>query len=121
MDNCEGIQHQRQPGQSREDLLTTMETRKIKFYGHVTRSTGLDKTILQGTVQEKRKRKTETEYGGQHHRMDRKGVEQQPEDGRWQELFADTVMSLRSPKPRETQDVRRKNSKIVVFFIWHRL
>ena len=34
-----------------EDLLTTAKKRKLKWYGHVTRSSGLAKTILQGTVQ----------------------------------------------------------------------
>ena len=34
-----------------EDLLTAVKRRKLKWYGHVTRSSGLAKTILQGTVQ----------------------------------------------------------------------
>ena len=34
-----------------EDLLTSVKRRKLKWYGHVTRSSGLAKTILQGTVQ----------------------------------------------------------------------
>ena len=34
-----------------EDLLTTVKKRKLKWYGHITRSTGLAKMILQGTVQ----------------------------------------------------------------------
>ena len=34
-----------------EDLLTTVKRRKLKWYGHVTRSSGLAKTILQGTVE----------------------------------------------------------------------
>ena len=34
-----------------EDLLTTVRKRKLRWYGHITRSTGLAKTILQGTVQ----------------------------------------------------------------------
>ena len=34
-----------------EDLLTSMKRRKLKWYGHVTRPSGLVKTILQGTVQ----------------------------------------------------------------------
>ena len=38
------------------DLLTTVKRRKLKWYGHVTRSSGLSKTILQGTVQGRRKR-----------------------------------------------------------------
>ena len=33
-----------------EDLLTTVKKRKLKWYGHVRRSTGLAKTMLQGTV-----------------------------------------------------------------------
>ena len=33
-----------------EDLLTITKKRKLRWYGHVTRSTGLAKTILQGTV-----------------------------------------------------------------------
>ena len=39
-----------------EDLLTTVKRRKLKWYGHVTRSTWLAKTILQGTVQQSRRR-----------------------------------------------------------------
>ena len=32
------------------DLLTTVKRRKLQWYGHVSRSSGLAKTILQGTV-----------------------------------------------------------------------
>ena len=39
-----------------EDLLTTVKRRKLKWYGHVTRSSGLAKTVLQGTVQGRRRR-----------------------------------------------------------------
>ena len=39
-----------------EDLLTTVKKKKLKWYGHVTRTNGLSKTILQGTVQGKRRR-----------------------------------------------------------------
>ena len=34
-----------------EDLLASVKRRKLKWYGHVTRSSGLAKTIQQGTVQ----------------------------------------------------------------------
>ena len=34
-----------------EDLLTSVKRRKLKWYGHVIRSSGLAKTIQQGTVQ----------------------------------------------------------------------
>ena len=36
--------------------LTSMKRRKLKWNGHVTRSSGLAKTILQGTVQGGRRR-----------------------------------------------------------------
>ena len=39
-----------------EDLLTSVKRRKLKWYGHVTRSSGLAETILQGTVQGGRRR-----------------------------------------------------------------
>ena len=34
-----------------EDILTTVKKHKLRWYGHVTRSSGLAKKILQGTVQ----------------------------------------------------------------------
>ena len=39
-----------------EDLLTSVKRGKLKWYGHVTLSSGLAKTILQGTVQGWRQR-----------------------------------------------------------------
>ena len=39
-----------------EDLLTLVKRRRLKWYGHVTLSSGLAKTILQGTVQGGRRR-----------------------------------------------------------------
>ena len=33
-----------------EELLSTVKRRKMKWYGHVTRASGLIKTALQGTV-----------------------------------------------------------------------
>ena len=33
-----------------EDLLTFVKRRKLQWYGHVSHSSGLAKTILQGTV-----------------------------------------------------------------------
>ena len=38
-----------------EDLLTIVKRRKLQWYGHVSRSSGLAKTILQGTVEEGRR------------------------------------------------------------------
>ena len=39
-----------------EDLLTSVKKRKLKWYGHVTQSSGLATTVLQGTVQGGRRR-----------------------------------------------------------------
>src|ERR1700729_1688776 len=38
-----------------EDLLSIVKKRKIKWYGHITRSDGMARTILQVTVPGKRK------------------------------------------------------------------
>ena len=38
-----------------EDLLTTVKRRKLQWYGHVSRSSGMAKTILQGTVKGERR------------------------------------------------------------------
>ena len=38
------------------DLLTIVRQRKLKWYGHTTRSSGLAKTIMQGTVNGGRRR-----------------------------------------------------------------
>ena len=38
------------------DDLTMVEKRKLRWYGHISRSSGMAKTILQGTVKEARRR-----------------------------------------------------------------
>ena len=38
-----------------EDLLTIVKRRKLQWYGHVPRSSGLAKTIMQGTVKRGRR------------------------------------------------------------------
>jgi hypothetical protein len=47
-----------------EDLITTVKKRKLKWYGHISRTPGLAKTILQGTVRGNRRR------GGQRKRWE---------------------------------------------------
>ena len=39
-----------------DELLSLVKKRKLRWFGHVSRSSGLAKTILQGTVKGKRKR-----------------------------------------------------------------
>ena len=67
-----------------EDLQTIVKRRKLQWYGHVSRSSGLAKTILRGTVKGGR-RQTEEEVGRQHQEMDRPGVRQVPEGSGEQE------------------------------------
>ena len=38
-----------------KDLLAIVKKRKLQWYGHVSRSSGLAKAILQGTVKERRR------------------------------------------------------------------
>ena len=72
--------------------LTIVKRRKLQWYGHVSRSSGLAKTILQGTVKGGEKtRQTEEEVGKQHHQgMDRPGVCQIPEGSREQGKMEET-------------------------------
>ena len=39
-----------------DDLLTMVKKRKLRWYGHISRSPGMAKTILQGTVKGARRR-----------------------------------------------------------------
>ena len=39
------------------DLLTMVKKRKLRWYGHISRSSGMAKTILQGTVKGARRRR----------------------------------------------------------------
>ena len=43
-----------------EELLSTVKRCKMKWYGHVTRASGLAKTVLQGTVRGERRRGRQT-------------------------------------------------------------
>ena len=62
-----------------EHILTIVKRCKLKCYGCVSHSSGLAKTILQGTVKGgRRTRQTEEEVGRQHQGMDRPGVRQVP-------------------------------------------
>ena len=63
-----------------EDILTIVKRHKLQWYGHVSRSSGLAKIILEGTVKGgKKTSQTEEAVGRQHQGMDRPGVRQVPE------------------------------------------
>ena len=62
-----------------EDLLTIVKRRKLQRYGHVSRLSGLAKTILQGTVKGERRQCRQEEMGRQHRGTNRPGVRRVPE------------------------------------------
>ena len=66
-----------------DELLTLVKKRKLRLFGHVSMSSGLAKTILQGTVKGKRKRGRQKKRwednikertGRQYQRVDRNGL-----------------------------------------------
>ena len=62
-----------------EDLLTIVKRRKLQWYGHVSPSSGLGKTILQGTVKEGRRQGRLRKRWEDNIREDMPGVHQIPE------------------------------------------
>ena len=76
-----------------KDLLTTVKRRKLQWYGHVSRSSSLAKTFLQGTVKgekktrQKRKRWEDniTEWTGLEYAMSRRAMENRE---KWRKLVA---------------------------------
>ena len=67
---CAKIQQAIRP---HEDLLTIVKIRQLKWYGHVSRSSGLAKSILQGRVKGEDD-KAEEEVGTPPQGMDMPGV-----------------------------------------------
>ena len=58
-----------------DELLTFVKKRKLRWFGHVSRSSGLAKTILQDTVKGKKKKgETEEEVVRQYEREDGNGL-----------------------------------------------
>ena len=54
------------------ELLTLVKKRKLRWFGHISRSSGLAKTILKGTMNGKRKKgQTKEEVEKQYQRVDR--------------------------------------------------
>ena len=75
-----------------EDLLAIVKRRKLQWYGHVSRSSGLAKTILQGTV------KGERRQGRQRKR--------------WEDNIREWT-GLESAKSQRTVETREKWKKLV--------
>ena len=90
-----------------EDLLTTVKKRKLQWYGNVSRSSGLAKTILQGTVkggrrkgrQRKRWEDNIREWTGLEFAKSQRAVETR---GKWRKLV--TKSSVMPQRPLRLRD-----------------
>ena len=76
-----------------KDLLTVIKRHKLQSYGHVSRSSGLAKTILQGTEKE--------------------GIKQGRQRKRWEDNIREWT-GLEFAKSQRTADNREKWRKLVV-------
>ena len=70
-DVCARIQQAIRP---HEDLLTIVMRHKVQWYGHVSRLSGLDKTILKGTVKGGKDKANRGRGGKQLQGIDRPGA-----------------------------------------------
>ena len=85
-----------------EELLTIVKRRKLQWYGHVSRSSGLAKTILRGTVkggrrqggQRKRWEDNIREWTGQEFAKSQRAVENRE---KWRKLVAKSSVVLQRP------------------------
>ena len=85
-----------------KDLLTIVKRRKLKWYGHASRSLGLAKTILQGTVkggrrqsrQKKRWEDNNREWTGSEFAKSQRAVENR---GKWRKLVLMSSMVPQRP------------------------
>ena len=85
-----------------KDLLTIAKRRKLKWYGHVSHSSGLAKTILQGTVkggrrqgrQRKRWEDNIREWTGPEFAKSQRAVENM---GKWRKLVAKSSVVPQRP------------------------
>ena len=90
-----------------ENRLTMVKRRKLQWYGHVSRSSGLAKTILQGTVKRRRtqgrqKKRWENnirEWTGLEFAKTQRAVENR---GKWRKL--DAKSSVVPQRPSRLRD-----------------
>ena len=72
------------------NLLTIVKRRRLQWYGHVSRSSGLAKTIMQGTAKGGRRQGRQEEVERQHQGIDRPGVRQVPQGSGEHEKMEET-------------------------------
>ena len=85
-----------------EDLLTIVKRRKLQWYGHVSRSSGVAKTILQGTVKGGRRQARQRKrwednirvWTGLEFSKSQRAVENR---GKWRKLVAKSSVVPKGP------------------------
>ena len=80
-----------------EDLLMIVKRRKLQWYGHVFRSSGLAKTILQGTVKGRQRKRWEDnfrEWTGLEFGKSQRAVENRE---KWRKLVAKSSVVPQRP------------------------
>ena len=85
-----------------EDLLAIVKRRKLQWYGHVSRSSGLAKTILQGTVKGRRRQGRQRkrwednirEWAGLEFAKSRRAVENRE---KWKKLVVESSVVPQRP------------------------
>ena len=90
-----------------EDLLTIVKRRRLQWYGHVSRSSGLAKTILRGTVkggrrqgrQRKRWEDNIREWTDQEFAKSQRAVENRT---KWRKLFRNHLWCPNDPRGQGT-------------------
>ena len=82
-----------------DHLLTTLNVCKLQQYSDVFRSSGLVKTILQGTMKGERRQGRREVVGRQHKGMERPGVRQAPDDSGEQGQMEETGCEINSGAP----------------------
>ena len=103
------------------DLLTIIKKRQLRWYGHISRSSGMAKTILQGTVkgarrrgrQKKRREDNIKEWAGMGFRDSLRAAE---DTERWKGIVATSfVVPRRPPRLRDWDEMRDELKELSIF------
>ena len=90
-----------------DDLLTMVKKRKLRWYGHISRSSGMAKTILQGAVKRARRRgRQKKKWEDNIKKMDGKGVWRFPEGSGRQGRIEKGIVATSSAVPRRPPKLR---------------
>ena len=95
-----------------DDLLTMVKKQKLRWYGHNSRSSGMAKTTLQGTVKGARRRGRKKKRWEDNQGMNRNGVEGSGRQG-WVERYCCNVI-CGDPTTSEVKGLRWDVMKLIL-------